>query len=322
MKQRTRLAAAAEYNLEKKYGEGIEVVRTRSLREGREGAQGSVVPRQKVRGLKASRAATLRRGMRGFGRCVTPSKIYTDGHRAALQVRSSSERRRQVAAVQLWFEKAKMGVIVDKHNEKMAPTRNARDLKAALSYWSAEATWRIERQRWMWRQVRYMRTSSKRCSIRRATASGSQGGCSLCRRQRGPHAGLAKWSSAPGEQAAISRSTTRSAARSTRLVTAIVARASAATNTGRRGRAWTALSASVRAAATAQRRRAAGLRVLAPDIDSYLEEYTPKTRTTGGGMQAMSMSDRSARRSMTGRMTGRAAPTKMRASGEAESEDE
>ena len=306
MKQRTRLAAAAKYNLEKKYGEGIEkwcahvhyekVVRRARLRR---------TAAKVRRGLKASRAATLRRGMRGFGRCVAVEILHRRTLELRFKVRSSSERRRQVAAVQLWFEKAKMGVIVDKHNEKMAPTRNARDLKAALSYWSAEATWRIERQRWMWRQVRYMHELQ-------AVLDQAGDGQRLARRLLSvgvePHAGSQKSEQQlRAGKAAISRST------------AALERVLRRDSSPRRGssvgdsenyrpprESMDQLSpASVRAAATAQRRRAAGLRVLAPDIDSYLEEYTPKTRTTGvGGMQAMSMSDRSARRSMTGRMTG------------------
>ena len=40
--------------------------------------------------------------------------------------------------------------------ERKGARRRIRQLTDALHYWGAEAAWRIERQKWMWRQVRYM----------------------------------------------------------------------------------------------------------------------------------------------------------------------
>jgi len=68
-----------------------------------------------------------------------------------------TERRRStLCAIKLWAAKARVFASRRGWIERRQQVRRVEMLTAAISYWCAEAQWRIERQRWMWRQVRYM----------------------------------------------------------------------------------------------------------------------------------------------------------------------
>ena len=268
MQQAKRLAAAGTWQVEKACGESLErwAAHVHYLKVVRRARMRRVAAKVR-RGLKASVKATLRRGLSGFRRCVTVETLHRQTLELRYRVRASGERRQTGDALGLWAARATLGAARTAWVDHCAKDRHKRHLSEALSYWRAEVQWRIQRQKWMWRQVRYMQELQ---TVLDQAGDGQR----LAKRLLS--VGVEP-SSAKSEQqlrvgrAAILRSTA-ALEKALRRETS-PRRGSDASEEGEPRRT------SIPEPSVHARPRTGlvtGLRVLEPGIDSYLEEYTPK----------------------------------------------
>ena len=265
-----RLWSAAQWHVEKACGEKIErwaahvhylkVVRRARLRR---------VAAKMRRGLRASGAAALRRGMSGFARAATVERLHRQSLDLQQRVRASSERRRVGGVLLVWVGRAAFCMRRDAWMSRRMHERRLRELTGAITYWRKEVQWRIQRQKWMWRQVRYMQELQ---TVLDQAGDGQRLAKRLLSVGVEPSAARSEQQLRVG-RAAILRSTAA-------LEKALQRDTSPRRGSGAFGRENDDGRATSDESTVRMRR--SGLRVLEPGIDSYLEEYTPAPRPRSG----------------------------------------